>query len=41
MIGLNDHVSGHWVTANPNVLSIDILSGTAEAIGEGTTQGIE
>ncbi|KAH7510680.1 hypothetical protein FEM48_ZijujUnG0099600 [Ziziphus jujuba var. spinosa] len=36
--GLNDHVSGHWVTANPNVLSIDILSGTAEAIGEGTTQ---
>ncbi|EXC20346.1 hypothetical protein L484_020567 [Morus notabilis] len=36
--GLNDHVSGHWVTADSSVISVDIPSGIAEAVGDGTTQ---
>lgn len=39
MLGLNDQVSGHWVTANSSVISVDTLSGMAEAVGEGTTHG--
>ena len=39
VIGLNDHVSGHWITANSSVVSVDMPSGIAEAVGDGTTQG--
>ncbi|KAF4381614.1 hypothetical protein F8388_021242 [Cannabis sativa] len=36
--GINDHVPGHWVTANSSVISVEMLSGISEAVGEGTTQ---
>jgi hypothetical protein len=40
MVGLNDQVSGKWFTANESVVSVDMPSGIAEIIGEGSTQGI-
>ncbi|KAF5479668.1 hypothetical protein F2P56_000470 [Juglans regia] len=33
--GLHDQVSGQWFTANESVISVNMLSGIAEAIGEG------
>ncbi|XP_062106942.1 nuclear pore complex protein GP210 isoform X1 [Humulus lupulus] len=36
--GINDHVPGHWVTSNSSVISVNMLSGISEAVGEGTTQ---
>ncbi|PRQ54034.1 putative invasin/intimin cell-adhesion [Rosa chinensis] len=36
--GLNDQISGRWLTANESVISVSPLSGEAEVIGEGTTQ---
>ncbi|XP_045812556.1 nuclear pore complex protein GP210 isoform X2 [Trifolium pratense] len=36
--GLNDKVSGQWVTTNESVISVDALSGVAKAIGEGSAQ---
>ncbi|KAI4350639.1 hypothetical protein L6164_005077 [Bauhinia variegata] len=36
--GLNDKVSGKWLTANGSVISVDTISGMAEAIGEGSAQ---
>lgn len=41
MIGLNDHVSGNWVADNPSVITVDVLSGKAKAVGEGTSRGIK
>lgn len=38
--GLDEQVSGQWFTANESVISVDMLSGRAEAIGEGSTQVI-
>lgn len=38
-IGLNDEISGRWGTANGSVISVSPLSGVAEVVGEGTTQG--
>ncbi|OVA20622.1 Bacterial Ig-like [Macleaya cordata] len=38
--GLEDVVSGRWLSANNSVVSIDTLSGEAHARGEGTTQVI-
>uniref|UniRef100_A0A5B7BTW7 BIG2 domain-containing protein n=1 Tax=Davidia involucrata TaxID=16924 RepID=A0A5B7BTW7_DAVIN len=40
MEGLNDQVFGCWLSANGSVISIDMLTGKAEALGEGTTQVI-
>ena len=40
MVGLNDQDSGKWFTANESVVSVDMPSGIAEAVGEGSTQGI-
>ena len=40
MVGLNDQVPGKWFTANESVVSVDMPSGIAEAVGEGSTQGI-
>ncbi|KAI5409931.1 hypothetical protein KIW84_055403 [Lathyrus oleraceus] len=36
--GLNDKVSGKWSTTNGSVISVDMLSGVAKAVGEGSTQ---
>lgn len=36
--GLTDHVSGCWLSDNASVISIDQLSGKAEAIGVGSTK---
>lgn len=33
--GLNDQVSGHWLSANESVVSVDSLSGKAVSVGEG------
>ena len=41
MVGLNDQVFGRWLSANESVLYVKMISGKAEAIGEGTTRGIE
>lgn len=41
MVGLNDQMFGRWLSANETVISVDTMSGKAEAIGYGTTQGIE
>ncbi|KAK4603548.1 hypothetical protein RGQ29_012174 [Quercus rubra] len=38
--GLNDQVPGKWLTANESVVSVDMPSGIAEAVGEGSTQVI-
>lgn len=38
--GINDLVLGQWSSANSSVVSVDLLSGKAEAIGEGTTHVI-
>lgn len=38
--GLNDEVSGQWFTGNASVISVDMQSGIAEAVGEGSTQVI-
>ncbi|XP_028091019.1 nuclear pore complex protein GP210 isoform X1 [Camellia sinensis] len=38
--GLNDLVFGHWLSANESVIYVDMMSGKAEAIGEGTTRVI-
>ncbi|KAE8021482.1 hypothetical protein FH972_007367 [Carpinus fangiana] len=38
--GLNDQVSGRWFTADASIISVDTLSGVAEAVGEGSTQVI-
>lgn len=35
--GLNDQVFGLWLSANESVIYVDMMSGKAEAIGEGTT----
>lgn len=40
LVGLNDQVSGKWFTANESVVSVEMPSGIAEAVGEGSTQGI-
>ncbi|KAF5943411.1 hypothetical protein HYC85_017488 [Camellia sinensis] len=37
ILGLNDQVFGLWLSANESVMYVDMLSGKAEAIGEGTT----
>ncbi|KAK4272113.1 hypothetical protein QN277_020709 [Acacia crassicarpa] len=36
--GLEDNVSGQWFTSNGSVVSVDRLSGMAEALGEGSAQ---
>ncbi|XP_039691001.1 nuclear pore complex protein GP210 isoform X3 [Medicago truncatula] len=36
--GLNDKVSGQWLTTNESVISVDPLTGVAKAIGEGSAQ---
>ncbi|KAL5860539.1 hypothetical protein ACOSQ4_001835 [Xanthoceras sorbifolium] len=36
--GFNDQVSGHWLSANESVISVDRPSGKAEAVGIGSTQ---
>ncbi|KAK9272744.1 hypothetical protein L1049_003121 [Liquidambar formosana] len=36
--GLTDQVYGRWLSANESVISIDMLTGKAQAVGEGTTQ---
>ncbi|KAI5433340.1 hypothetical protein KIW84_020574 [Lathyrus oleraceus] len=36
--GLNDKVSGKWSTTNGSVISVDMLSGVAKAVGEGSAQ---
>ncbi|KAF7801531.1 nuclear pore complex protein GP210 isoform X1 [Senna tora] len=36
--GLDDKFSGQWFTTNGSVISLDMLSGTAEALGEGSAQ---
>lgn len=41
MVGLNDQMFGRWLSANETVISVDMMSGKAEAIGYGSTQGIE
>lgn len=41
MVGLHDQVSGQWFTANESVISVNMLSGIAEAIGEGAALGNE
>lgn len=41
MAGLNGLLSGHWLSGNESVLSIDRLSGKAEAVGIGSTRGID
>ncbi|XP_043725573.1 nuclear pore complex protein GP210 [Telopea speciosissima] len=38
--GLIDRVYGQWVSGNESVLSIDMVSGEAHAVGEGATQVI-
>ncbi|XP_042500148.1 nuclear pore complex protein GP210 [Macadamia integrifolia] len=38
--GLSDEVYGQWMSANESVLSIDMVSGEAHAVGEGATQVI-
>ncbi|XP_052195537.1 nuclear pore complex protein GP210 isoform X2 [Diospyros lotus] len=38
--GINDQVSGGWFSSNGSVLSVDLTSGKAEAVGEGSTQVI-
>ncbi|XP_017229094.1 nuclear pore complex protein GP210 [Daucus carota subsp. sativus] len=38
--GLTDQVSGWWTSVNTSTVSIDRVSGEAEAIGEGSTQVI-
>ncbi|GMP29371.1 hypothetical protein CsSME_00004505 [Camellia sinensis var. sinensis] len=38
--GLNDLVFGRWLSANESVIYVDMMSGKAEAIGEGTTRVI-
>ncbi|KAH6830507.1 embryo defective 3012 [Perilla frutescens var. hirtella] len=35
--GLSDSASGQWFSANESIVSVERLSGKAEAIGEGTT----
>lgn len=39
ILGLNDKVSGKWFTTNESVISVDVLSGVAKAVGEGSAQG--
>ena len=41
MVGFNDQVFGHWLSANESVISVDRSSGKAEAVGIGSTQGIK
>lgn len=36
--GLNDKVSGQWLTTNESVISVDPLTGVAKAIGEAIGQ---
>ncbi|KAJ9135376.1 hypothetical protein P3X46_032567 [Hevea brasiliensis] len=36
--GIDDHVSGRWLSANESVISVDMTSGKAEAVGIGSTQ---
>lgn len=36
--GLNDQMFGRWLSANETVISVDMMSGKAEAIGYGSTQ---
>lgn len=38
--GLDDQIFGQWFSANESIVSVDLLSGKAEAIGEGTTHVI-
>ncbi|XP_010248630.1 PREDICTED: nuclear pore complex protein GP210 [Nelumbo nucifera] len=38
--GLSDLVSGQWLSSNESVISVDMLSGEAHAVGEGTSQVI-
>ncbi|XAR51910.1 hypothetical protein NMG60_11006706 [Bertholletia excelsa] len=38
--GLNDKVSGRWLSANESVVSVDNMSGKAKATGEGITKVI-
>ncbi|KAF7801537.1 nuclear pore complex protein GP210 [Senna tora] len=38
--GLDDKFSGQWFTTNGSVISLDMLSGMAEALGEGSAQGL-
>ncbi|KAF7130117.1 hypothetical protein RHSIM_Rhsim10G0015700 [Rhododendron simsii] len=40
LVGLNDQMFGRWLSANETVISVDTMSGKAEAIGYGTTQVI-
>nr|GMC67213.1 nuclear pore complex protein GP210 [Ipomoea batatas]GME06981.1 nuclear pore complex protein GP210 [Ipomoea batatas] len=38
--GLDDQILGQWFSANESIVSVDLLSGKAEAIREGTTHVI-
>ncbi|XP_059670096.1 nuclear pore complex protein GP210 isoform X2 [Cornus florida] len=40
MEGLKDQVFGQWLSANESIILLDMLSGKAKAVGEGTTQVI-
>lgn len=39
MVGLDGQVSGHWLSANKSVITVETDSGQSEAVGEGSTQG--
>lgn len=39
LAGLEDSLSGQWFTSNGSVISVDRLSGLAEAFGEGSAEG--
>lgn len=41
MIGVDDHVSGRWLSVNESVISVDKMSGRAKAVGIGSTQGAD
>ncbi|KAG8634965.1 hypothetical protein MANES_17G112100v8 [Manihot esculenta] len=36
--GVDDHVSGRWLSVNESVISVDKMSGRAKAVGIGSTQ---
>lgn len=36
--GIGGEASGHWFSANSSILYVDMSSGVAEAVGEGSTQ---
>lgn len=38
-VGFKAQLSGRWITTNESVLSVDMRTGIAEAVGPGSTEG--